>query len=235
MASLDLSLYKKVDPESRDLISGYIRRAQKLFSCQTAYYNIPTAINHLCALFYYLAEDEWDKDRMGSQYEIDQDTNALLRKSCGPQEEQSVYLTNVAESGTHHWRFKLTFNSLQYIDIGVVRESVDPQLITPTYLGQHANTVYVLSLQHDKLQLNVHDQANQWKSGFLSDVELKEITVLDMFLDLNALELSYAIDGKRSKAFDVNGDHGYIAVVSINTNSGGNRVELLSYDITWSG
>ena len=213
MTALDLSEYKEIEQRTKDLISGYIRAAEKeSFPSNESRYNIPISINYICALFYYIKE-KWNTDQIGEDYEIIDDT--LKRKTNNLGSEQSALLTNIARSGMNHWKFKLTKFSSDgcYMDFGIVKENANFDKIAKTYLGEFPNTAYVWSVR--STELNDH-KSGSWPGNKHYGVRCNEDDVIDMYLDLDKLELSYAVNGKHhGKAFDVDSGYGYVGAVSL--------------------
>ena len=114
------------------------------------YYNIPISINYICSLFYYIKE-KWNKDIIGSDYEIIED---IIKRADAVHGEQSVLLSHIAISGLYHWKFKFTKYgqySNHYIDFGIVKRNADLQQIVKTYLGGVKKTAYVWSVSSREL------------------------------------------------------------------------------------
>ena len=227
MAAVNLNNYDEIDEKTKYLIFGFIRDAQKLFPSDVIFYNIPTLINYLCALFYFV-KDEWDETRIAAKYKILQD-KVTLESSNETEwdDESSACMKNIAYSGKHHWKFKIIkWPKSEYIIIGIIKN--DPELIEKvvgTFLGGIPNSTYCLDLY--TTELNVHEKYSRWNKGY--GVEGNEGDIIDMYLDLDKLELSYAINGKYyGKAFDIDDGHGYIAAVSFRYNDV--SMTLLTYD-----
>ena len=55
MSSLNEKI-QKVDPKTKYLVSGYMRNAESLFPQNVVFYNIPSFICHICAVFYWIPD-----------------------------------------------------------------------------------------------------------------------------------------------------------------------------------
>ena len=223
MSTLELADHKDIPQRDKDLVGGYIRDIQVLLPKDAAYYNIPISINYICALFYYL-HDTWDPDRVHSVYKIKDDT--LTRMDPGA--ERSAFLTTTIHSGISHWKFQLTkYNGNSYVDIGVVKkEQIDFEQAIDTFLGKFKDIYYIFSAGSHP-EINIHGKNNEWKRGY--GAKTGEGDVIDMYLDLEELELSFSINGTHyGKAFDVDTGYGYVAALSML--GAGNEVKLLAHD-----
>eukprot|EP01084_Bolivina_argentea_P185359 319642_1 len=76
-------------------ISGYIRRISLIV--------FPKELVDVIVLFYH-AVDEWDPNCIGDSMAINEEENSVYKTSSG---HKSAFCVNVAESGIHHWKFKL--------------------------------------------------------------------------------------------------------------------------------
>ena len=98
MAIFDLNLFKEIPQKDKDLMNGFIREIQKLFSKNNVFYMIPESINHICAIFYYTM-DKWDPEYIGTNH-VYQMMDIVLQQTM-------VRLVHIA---------KLLQNLLGYID-----------------------------------------------------------------------------------------------------------------------
>ena len=225
MSSLNVADYKYIDIKIKDLVNGYIRGIQEILSNDT-YHNIPPLINTICALFYNLA-DEWSRNDVASQYEINGNKLKISNESAKGVHHQSAYLTNTVHSGKHHWRFKLSvYKGSFYVVIGIIKDTAERMV--DKLLGQKANTAYAMDVAYN--EINNHKSDNQWQKG--NAVQCKEGDIIDMYLDLDKLELSFGVNDKHyGKTHDIDGDCGYSAGVTFKTN--GNEIEFITYDNRW--
>ena len=219
MSALDLSKYKNVDQKTKDLISGYIRNTQ------ITNVNIPALINYICTLFYYVSE-KWNKQRTTQNCLISYDE--LTMESIDENEFTTAFLTQIAESGQHHWKFKIIERPSEdagNLIIGIVKDIVIDKVIQDQWIGKSKNASYCLDVSFN--ELNIHDKCNSWEGGYAT--RCKQGDIIDMYLDLDKLELSFSIGGTHyGKAFDVDSGFGYTAAVSVWPN--GTKLTLLSYD-----
>ena len=217
MSDLVLSKYKNIDQRTKDLISGYTRNAQ------TTNINIPPLINYICALFYYVT-DKWNKQRTTQNCQISDDE--LTMQSIN--ENTTAFLTQIAKSGQHHWKFKINEWASGYAEhliIGIVKDIAIEKVIQDQWIGKRENTSYCLDVSLN--ELNIHNKYNAWQGGYANNC--KEGDIIDMYLDLDELELSFSIDDIHyGKAFDIDSGYGYVAAVSVWRD--GSKLTLVSYD-----
>ena len=117
MAALDLSRAKSIPQKEKDLINGFIRRIQAIFPKHTTYFNIPTSINLICALFYNLyVNDRWDPKHIGVYHKLTNNSYSIDHYKDGWQ-SSSFGSVIVKSPGIYRWRFKisqLAHTSVQY-------------------------------------------------------------------------------------------------------------------------
>ena len=78
----DFNKTKMLYPKSIALVFGYIREKQHLLLPQSKnniYYNVPSNIQRICALF-YTKKEGWSKEYTGPNYEIF--SNVLIEKQA---------------------------------------------------------------------------------------------------------------------------------------------------------
>ena len=224
MAELKVADYKHIDVKIKSLLNGYIRGVQLTLPHDT-YHNIPPLINNICALFYYLT-DKWDKNRIGSMYEINGNKVKVAKQLPETYMHQSTFLENIVYSNKHHWKFKISvYNDSWYIVIGIIKNTANTGEMINTLLGGSANTAYGMDVVYN--EINVHEANNDWSKA--NAIKCKESDIVDMYLDLDKLELSIAInDIHYGKTHDIDGGCGYSAAVTIKDM--GNEIELVAYD-----
>ena len=74
-------------------VSGYIHQAQSLFDgIDNPYYNIPSAINHICLCFYYI-NIGWDKKKCATGLEIsgEQQNTVTVGSKIAADKRKSVH------------------------------------------------------------------------------------------------------------------------------------------------
>ena len=222
--SLDLTEYKNLDQRTKDLVSGYIRNEERQLII-----DIPKLINYICALFYSF-KDEWNKKQTSSRYLISDD-KVTIQNMTDVFDHQMAFLTNVARMGQHHWKFKINEWLKYYIIIGIVKYEKIDDLIQKSgkgdYLGVEPDVAYCLDIE--AAELNIHNMSDGWNQDDEYGVCCKEGDVIDMYLDLDKLELSFAInDTYYGKAFDIDSGFGYVAAASYGQDT--NKITLLTYD-----
>ena len=231
MAALDVTNYKHIHQSTKDLINGFIRGFEALFSNEHSAFNIPVSINYICALFYYLT-DEWNKDRMARKYEISDDKLTLSSTGKeGGSDETCACLTAIARSGQNHWKFKIDKwphpGTYDYVVIGVIKENANFDKVISKWLGGIVNTTYCWDMASTELNVHNSDDSDTWIAGY--GVKGKEGDIIDMYLDLDKYELSFAVNGKNyGKSHDVDKEYGYIGIVSFRYAD--YQMTLLSYD-----
>ena len=231
MTTVNLAKYKSIDQRTKDLISGFIRNVAAQLQLKSATFNIPELIYYICALFYYLT-DKWNRDRTSSKYIISED-NVTIESIEVYDVHYMAFLTTVAMQGQHRWRLKINEWGTgydRYIIIGIVKNEIIDKLIEESeygfYLGRIENTAYCFDV--DAADLNIHNSRDDW-TEYKYGIEAKEGDIIDMYLDLDTLQLGYAInDTYYGKAFDVEAGYGYIGAVS--TELENVRLTLLTYD-----
>ena len=228
MATLDFSYLRNIPQRQTALIHGYIREVQSEFEKDTTYYNIPLSINHICTLFYYI-RDEWNKDRITKKYLIFEDKFRMKKLKSGfgeLNEDSTVFLTEIAKLGQHHWKFEINkWQPCGYGIIGIVKDDINFEKVMNHWLGYYPNTTYCFDV--NMIELNVHNVTNKWIGGY--GINAKEGDIIDMYLDLDELELSFSINNKHyGKAFNVDTGYGYIGAVSFRDEE--IEITLLSHD-----
>ena len=76
MAVFELATFRQFPQREKDLINGFIRVVQTMFSQESSYHLIPDSINIICGLFYYVT-DKWNKNILPSKYSLSDDCRTL--------------------------------------------------------------------------------------------------------------------------------------------------------------
>ena len=188
---------KNMDKESIYTVYGFIRDSQKMLPKNKPYYNIPELINKICLIFYY-DNDEWDKKYISSGMK-------LVNKNCLVQTQinyKSSFGKRIIKSGKKNWKFRI--EKCQYeswgILIGIWKIESEKEPPTETYFTHRGdNAAYAFNVDYAKL-------VNKRGSGHGRDygIKCKDGDIIDMYLDMNNLTLSFAINNKHyGKAFDI--------------------------------
>ena len=99
------------------------------------------------------------------------------------------------------------YNSRTFIITGIVKDTLQAKKhMIDNLVGKYENTAYAVDIISN--EINVHKSYNEWIEG--KAVKCKEGDVIDFYLDLDKVELSYAVNGKNyGKTHDVDGGCGY--------------------------
>eukprot|EP01084_Bolivina_argentea_P210253 357942_1 len=191
---VDLKNYNNIDQESKNLVSGYMKKIRSLLPSDNVYYNVPLIVNSLCALYYVLC-DEWDPTNIGSTFEIDTDNPFILKKSGNM--HQSAFLTRVVSDGKHCWTFKL-INYVRYsLRFGIVFDKSICQYANRQHIniGGIPNTSYCWdpgAMGSTNWSLLSH------KGDIMHDVQygvkIKTGDTISVHLDLENLTLSFSVN-----------------------------------------
>ena len=114
-----LESVKYIDAKTKYIVNGFVRRAQKLFPTNIIQYTISGLIIHWILLYYY-QQDEFDPNKHTNSYILSKN-NRLVTLDQDMNGNGSAYLSKIARSGIHKWKFKLvTANDDDwYMSIGV--------------------------------------------------------------------------------------------------------------------
>ena len=181
---------KNVWQKWKDLINGYIRNMQVILPKDETFYNIPPLINHIC-LIYYGSTDEWDSKYISKKMKL-QD-NCITNISDVAYEYVSAFGRAIISSGKFHWKFKIekVQKTGWYIVIGIwkIKSEVEPPKETYfTHKGYKSGYGFVT--EDGKLVTETGGSSFK-KYG----VPCKTGDIIDMYLDLDKLTLSFAING----------------------------------------
>lgn len=218
--SLDLKRYEMINLQTRDLVTGWIRTNSSN--------SIPFCVNQICCIFF--AEfDDWDQNFMSDQFTIDPVNNKILHHSEGQHGLYSAFLTNIASSGKHCWKFKIINWGDSNLMFGVwnLKSDTPKSQALSTYIGKTANTSYVFD--YGFAELNKYDKNGIWTGAGTYGETVKVGSIIQMTLDLKDLTISYIInDEDYGVAFKEIEKSKYSAVIT--SYHGDNCVELLKYE-----
>eukprot|EP01084_Bolivina_argentea_P209334 356588_1 len=141
MSGFESCDFERIDELSRCAVFGFIRRFQKIVSSSYVITKIPTSIYRICACYYYCA-DCWDSNCCGDSFEIKGNVLIKTKKSY-----QTAFLSNIIDSGWHHWRFKLLSYPKPYMRIGIFKNSADPKSAIYYTIPSGKYTAYCICLQ----------------------------------------------------------------------------------------
>ena len=201
--SFSLELYKNLNWKTKYLICGYIRKAQLSLSINVSY-NIPISINYICAI-YYFGCDEWDESSKNSEFIIN---GNIVTKTGGG--FVTIFLKNITyDYGKYDWKFKLnadlTYDGgcLTYaMQIGIVKNHKINKSMLNTYIGKYANTSYLFACEYGVI--NDHKKGDEWMPTEKYLEHCKRGDILHMMMDLDQLQLRFAInDGKPGKIIKI--------------------------------
>ena len=218
-----------------DLVNGFVREITSISSV------IPTEINNLCLCFVNVNHDNFDHKTI--THEINHDGSFVIYKKYMYQRRVNIYLSNVANKGTHIWKFTLIFpesedNEFKHIfsqtAIGIFKTKYHIQTSEAFDWDKHdndTNTGYELMHYGHVTNPDPTNYINNvWKDFHPKDsldFAMNDNDEITMKLNMNKLTLSLEVnDVKVAEIKDLE-DTSYRAVVSIDRNEDG--WELLSY------
>eukprot|EP01084_Bolivina_argentea_P002041 3763_1 len=195
-----ISYNDKIEAKDKSTINGYIRETeQNIFSSnnESFYNNIPMIINYLCIKYYHISKDRFDPILHGNGVSVSD--NKITKTSWAG--SSSSFLSNIVSNHKHHWRFKTV--NLRPTYIGVRANKTDPNnndlnSIHYPWGGDDQNGSFGIHLYTGELRGDPQRNNEKYCPGCNSG------DIIDMYLDLNKFELSFAINNKHyGKAFDV--------------------------------
>ena len=186
-------------------VDGYIRQIeQNSFSIHTFYRNIPIVINYLCMKYYHESKDRFDPGLHGDDVIT---TNNKITKRRYKWNSGSAFLSNIVSKDYHEWRFEVVnFSYMRFEDLhfGICNNEID--------LTKYLNTIcfplcgiFNMELETKSFGFNVWDRDLRDRDKKIFCPQSKTTGyIVDMCLDLNALELRFKINHKDyGKAFDI--------------------------------
>ena len=194
---MDLQRYSKIDKKTRTLIDAFIRPIKQLFDTNNAYYDIPSCINQLCALFYMYPFDKWDIDAISDRFVIDGDVLSYEKTSIYG--AATAFMSNIIEHGKYEWKFRLNKYDGTGVIIGVWNINDQPKIddALNTWIGRDKNTSsYVYDWRNTQINNDgIHEKIPiRAMKGY--GQRPKKGSVIEMCLDLNVGSLSFKIDGE---------------------------------------
>ncbi len=170
-------------------------------------------------------------DKWSSRYKADTfviNDNIITKSMGNIGYYDSAYLRKIVYSGQHHWKFRLNVITTSFIRIGIWKNDVyiTGEYINHCSLNKYANTAYIFD---GCGRINYHNHKPTRYSQFNSYGVVLNIngTIVDMFVNFDSLELSFAINGiNYGKSHDID-DCKYRAAISCRGQ--GTQIELLSF------
>eukprot|EP01084_Bolivina_argentea_P183626 316831_1 len=223
---------EQIKQRDKHTINGYMRHMEmEIFSSESFYNNIPLIINYLCVKYYHISTDRFNHALHGDNMKVTD--NKISFEFNSAYQTTSAFLSNTVHSGCHHWKFRLNCfgNDQPLIYVGVWKSGYDPQIAlnlpfcSPQVHGDKA--LYALNCGFGKLRGCVNIKI----IGLKYCNECIDGDIVDMYLDLNNHELKYSVNDKDcGKAFDVEVNQSYTAVVCFGESNINNIVKLVSYE-----
>ena len=169
-----------------------------------------------------LNEDEWDEDCISHRLVIKSGDIVKYKKSNKYGVWANAFLTREVNKGKHHWKFKI-ISVKQSLLIGIWNNSMDIDL--NEMIGKRAFSAYVFNATYARR--NIFEKADEWTVNDSYCVECQGGWTVDMYLDMDQLQLWFVVngwsDGEKIKVEN----YTYTAVVSSGYPT--NKVQLVSY------
>ena len=219
MASLiNLGEIKKQDPKTQCLVFGFVRRAQRLLSDETSFWNITELIIYTIMAFYQSVEffEYFDKDCV----KLSDDKMTITK--IGRVTWITAYGSQIIKydsSGVHRWRLKIN------------RISSDIQCIVGIDESNHLSFNKYFCSTPDHLYYGYSGWGNEFdQTGWRSyKTKYKNGDIVQVELDMNDKLMTFYINDKKIKPIGVRKtDIGYSLAVSFLYND--DNVTLLSYN-----
>eukprot|EP01084_Bolivina_argentea_P257893 434582_1 len=201
-----------IDVANQDLVFGYIRsnKSQNINA-------MPMVLMQICLLYYY-EHDNWDSIDTSKNIQVD---NYCIIYKSDYQFPNSAVLKRKVNSGKHHWRFKIekTGNNCSECNcIGIWKTKTKSQIKFDSdqhFAGFGYGFAYENGLLMDESCWGDYDfnEDKFYSKENHYGKQCVEKDIIDMYLDMPNLQLSYAINGVfYGKAFDIE-DTEYRAVI----------------------
>lgn len=187
---LDWENLKKTKQETIDVVFGYIRRD---------YENIPPLVQYTCLAF-YRSSDQWDRGCIGVDYTLSED-NMTITHAEKLHSYSSAFCQQVVDKGKYEWRFLIKERAEPSkhwsILIGIWKTMINGRKQAP-----QINSYFTAYGTGDNggAYAYVTDNAcivNKTGGGYGSKygIMCKTGDIVQMFLDLDELTLSYSVNG----------------------------------------
>ena len=161
---------------------------QAILPRDETFYNIPPLINHVCLVFYG-SSDEWDPEYIPNKMKLEDNCITYIH---GYHRYVSAFGKAIVSKGKFHWKFMVekVQDKGWYIVIGIWKtksEDHPPKDTYFTHLGYKSGYAFVA----DDGKLVTESGGGSSKEY---GVSCKAGDIIDMFLDLDALTLSFSIN-----------------------------------------
>ena len=204
---INIAEIKKIDTRTKHLLYGFIHNTQTLLPTNNAYYNIPDLIVHLCLMFYYIKEC-WDPIWCIDIGNFIVNKNEITKKKS-LMGYKSAFLSQIVSKGIHHWRFKIIIRGGgNNIDIGICK--------TSKVNSENANAYFTKTPGDGYAYICTQGSLNGYGKQKPLLPLCKQNDIIDMFVDLNTYQISYAINhGLKVLAFANIAKDEYRAAISM--------------------
>ncbi len=202
-----ISYNDEIKGKDKSTVNGYIRKIEQ--NNESFNNNIPMIINYLCINYYHISKDRFDPILHGKDITVSDNKITFKISNKFDYSNSSAFLSNIVSNGKHQWRFKI-INKKTWPYIGVTPNKTDPND------NEHNNEL------NQCVRYDGYGLFGLWYPryyGLLRGLKLlwfitwtktycptrkSDGDIIDMYLDLNKFELSFAINNKHyGKAFDV--------------------------------
>ena len=217
MSNRHKSYNEQVELKSKSVINGYVRKVQdESFTNDLFYRTIPMVINYLCMKFYHEPKDRFHPELHGADITA---TDTIITKSIWA--PSSAFLSNIVSKGKHHWKFKIWRLNGSTLAIGVWDNKYNLDQVFNEYLFRVQDALYCVNFNHQVTE----GQNKQIRYG---KYLLANRAIIDMYLDLDTLDLSFAIDNTHfGTAYKIRKGASYRACVCMMSDEA--KLELLMY------
>eukprot|EP01084_Bolivina_argentea_P297602 512740_1 len=96
---MDFRKCKKIVVETKDTVFGFVRESEHILQQQ----HVPDRIRHICLLYYFENDDEWDPHKIGRAYGDPHKTLTHGTDRSG----HHAFLRNIVNHGKHRWKFRI--------------------------------------------------------------------------------------------------------------------------------
>eukprot|EP01084_Bolivina_argentea_P147055 257347_1 len=199
-----LQIIKYVDQRSKDTVNGFIREFQSILPN-----NIPPLINHICLVF-YAPRDIWDNQHISKKMQLIDES--CITKISDDWDFCSAFGKNIIESGQFHWKFRI--EKVQAVGLGwyivlgiwkIKSENKPPVHTYFTHNGDKGAYAFVTDSArlvsrcggtYRKIQpIDINNRTDIYENRTIEyGIQCKTGDIIDMYLDLNELSLSFAIN-----------------------------------------
>ena len=216
--ALSFDRIKTISDKSKLVVYGFIHQTENILSHAENKTIIPDLVINLCILFYALL-DRFDPKCIGPDMKLNEETQCIVQMKTG---SNSAFLSNIFESGSYYWRFKINECESgrdkdpwwsQSIGIWQVKsdDTNEVECAMLTYFTEYSNRTYGFA--------NDYGELIDRRTGCVEDekygIQTKTGDIVEMYADMDNLELRFIInDIDYGKAFDIEAGK-YRAVINL--------------------